>query len=231
MKTIERKTMTNNRFPRPELLLHPNIPKPLHGINPRTILGQKWWNAQRQLAYAEHDYHCWACGVHKTSAKYHRWLEAHEVYDIDYGTGRVEMKEVCALCHSCHQYIHDGRMQKLFEQGKLSFEKYIDILAHGERLVKDYLTEMAINYRGQTWKKPFEGSLPFQNTFPDVTVPGLPRPVQSQVDWQEWHLVVEGREYYTRFSDVQEWTDYYQWLHRNNLTDNFQIFARFQESK
>jgi hypothetical protein len=90
---------------------------------------------------------------------------------------------------------------------------------------------MAINYRGEEWKRPFEGTLPFQDTFPDVIVPGLPRPVQSQVDWQEWHLVVEGREYYTRFSDVREWSDYYQWLHRNNLTDNFQIFAQFKESK
>jgi hypothetical protein len=223
--------MANNRFPRPELLLHPNIPKPLHGINPRTILGQKWWNARRQLAYAEQDYHCWACGVHKTSAKYHQWLEAHEVYNIDYSTGRVEMEDICALCHSCHQYIHDGRMQKLLEQGKLSFEKYLDILAHGERIVKAYLRKVAVNYRGEAWKQPFEATMPFQDTFPNVSVPGLPRPVQSSAEWQEWHLVVEGQEYYTRFSDIQEWADYYQWLHRNNLTDNFQIFARFKESK
>lgn len=80
-------------------------------------------------------------------------------------------------------------------------------------------------------EKTLRGKPSLSKYFPDVIVPGLPRPVQSQVDWQEWHLVIEGREYYTRFSDVQEWTDYYQWLHRNNLTDNFQIFAQFKESK
>jgi hypothetical protein len=131
--------MDSNSFPRPELLLHPNIPEPLHGINPRTVLGQKWWDVRRQIAYATYNYRCWACGVEKSQAKYHHWLEAHEVYDIDYEAGRVQLTDVAALCHSCHQYIHDGRMQKLLEQGQLPFEKYIDILAHGERLVKSYL--------------------------------------------------------------------------------------------
>jgi hypothetical protein len=32
--------------------------------------------------------------------------------------------------------------------------------------------------------------------------------------------------YYSRYSDIQEWSDYYQWLHRNNLTDNFQTFTQ-----
>jgi hypothetical protein len=80
------------------------------------------------------------------------------------------------------------------EQGKLSFEKYLDILAHGERIVKKYLSEVAVNYRGQAWKQPFEGTFPFQDTFPDVIVPGLPRPVRSSAEWNEWHLVIEGRE-------------------------------------
>ncbi len=26
--------------------------------------------------------------------------------------------------------------------------------------------------------------------------------------------------YYSRYSDIQEWSDYYQWLHRNNLTED-----------
>ncbi|MDV3002453.1 MAG: hypothetical protein N5P05_004108 (plasmid) [Chroococcopsis gigantea SAG 12.99] len=223
--------MNSPNFPRPELLLHPNIPKPLHGVNPRTILGRKWWDEQRKIAYARYDDLCWACGIHKTEAKYHQWLEAHEVYKIDYSTGKVEMVEICALCHSCHQYIHDGRMQKLFNHGQFSFQKYIDILSRGEKIIKRYLTEVAINYKGEAWKKPLEETLPFQETFPDIIVPNVPEVVNSSPQWHEWYLLLEGQEYYSRFVDVKEWADYYQWLHRNNLPDNGNNLLKFKGGK
>lgn len=65
-----------NRYP--WLLLHPNIPKPLHGLAPRVIKGEKWFNQTKREAKAKLNQHCWACGVHKYDAKYHHWHALRE---------------------------------------------------------------------------------------------------------------------------------------------------------
>jgi hypothetical protein len=218
----------SNFLIRPELLLHPNIPKALHGINPRSILGKKWWDIVRQKAYAKYDYHCYACGVHKSEAKYHKWLEAHEVYDINYSTGKVEMTELVALCHSCHNYIHDFRLQQLVNCGKIDLKKYIAILNHGEQLIKPYLAKNAINYKGQDWKKPFQETLPFHHTFPHIIVPHLPEPTKDTVDWNDWYLALNSNKYYSRFTDYNEWQSYYQWLNNSNLKDTPENLALFK---
>jgi hypothetical protein len=101
---------------RPELLLLPNIPKPLHGIAPRTIMGQSWWDEQRHKAYASLDYHCAACGALKgnESLLFRGWLEAHEVYDIDYNHRVARFIEIVPLCVCCHMAIHTGRLTSLY---------------------------------------------------------------------------------------------------------------------
>ena len=220
-------TDITKKFPRPELLLHPNIPKPLHGTNPRTILGQKWWNKVRQIAYRQNDYHCWGCGIHKSLAKYHKWLEAHEVYDIDYATGKIELKEICALCHSCHNYIHDYRMQKMVLNGIVGCEKYVAILTHGERIINQYLS--SLNQKTVTWKQPFEETFPFQDVFPDWKIPNLPKPVPESANWSDWHLLLNGKKYYSRFRDYEEWQAYYQWLNDKGLKDSQDVFLSFKK--
>jgi hypothetical protein len=121
--------------PRPELLLHPNVPKPLHGMSPRELLGDAWWDTVRQEAYRKAGYRCQACGVGKLDAKYHKWLEAHETYIYDYRTGTATVDEIVALCHSCHNYIHSGRLRALFQAGKTTKAKYEDIRIHGDNLL------------------------------------------------------------------------------------------------
>jgi hypothetical protein len=108
----------------------------MHGLSPRTIKGQEWWDEQRQIAYAKTEYCCAACGVSKNEAKYHLWLEAHELYEIDYDSGRMLFVEIVALCHSCHNYIHSGRMKALVNKGEMTEEKRADILMHGDALIE-----------------------------------------------------------------------------------------------
>lgn len=94
-------------FHRVRLLAHEQIPKPMHGVNPRTVMGKEWWNEHRERAYAKNNYCCWACGDMPTR------LEAHEVYDILGSEGRMVFVEIVALCHDCHMTIHVGLTEKL----------------------------------------------------------------------------------------------------------------------
>ena len=123
--------------PRPELLLHPNIPKPLHGLSPRTIMGQEWWDKIRKEVYASTGFHCAACGVHQSAAQYKKWLEAHEFYDFDYEKGTATLKEIVPLCHFCHSYIHSGYLNVRYSKGEITRDIYQSILVHGRKLTKD----------------------------------------------------------------------------------------------
>lgn len=165
---------------RPEILLHPNIPKPMHGIAPRTILGQGWWDIERRKAYANAQYRCQACGIHKTEAKYHQWLEAHELYEFDYANGKMIFTEIVALCHSCHNYIHSGRMQSLVDGSDIEMTnvKMLDILRHGDKLVKEAKLKQ-------------------------------PEPPRKVAAWGKWRLVLFGKEYKGKFKNYADWRKTY----------------------
>lgn len=107
-------------FVRPKLLAHPHIPSALAGVNPRTIKGQAWWDVVRRKAYAENNHCCWACGAAAGENKDHPALEAHETYDTNYREALMVFKEVVALCHMCHSFIHSGRLAIMGALGKVS---------------------------------------------------------------------------------------------------------------
>lgn len=165
--------------PRPEVLCLPQIPKPLHGTNPRSILGAKWWTETRQKAYESTDYHCIACCVHKSCAQYRKWLEAHEVYDTDYLLGKLVYVETVPLCVACHQYIHIGRLQALLEQGRITQQRYVSIIQHGDRVLAQ---------AGLVKPKLYEGPM---------------------AEWADWRLVIDGKEYEPRFKTPLEWLEYH----------------------
>lgn len=162
----------------PEILCHPNIPKPLHGVAPRVIMGKEWWDENRQRAYKRAGYCCEACGIPKAEAKYHQWLEAHEYYTYDYQKGTVTFSHLVALCHACHNFIHNGRMQMLVQRGEMSQEKYDDIMEHGISVIKEHNLTQKYNNRHS---EPFRAA------------------------WKDIKLIFNGTEYGPSTKSFTEW--------------------------
>lgn len=129
---------------------------------------------------------CHACGVIGADALYSPSLEAHEMYDIDYTTGKMEFVEAVALCNACHNYIHNGRMQMLVQKGELDLEKFNAIMERGDDLLAkaniadDRLEKLAdLRDRGE------------------------------MCSWEDWHLVINGARYERRFDTMEDWMEYW----------------------
>lgn len=188
----------NNTF-KPEILTHPNIPKPLHGLSPREIKGKEWWDEARQLAYQKYNYHCAACGTHKSHAKGPKWLEAHEYYEYNYKLGIAKILSIEPLCHYCHNFIHSGRLSVIMDRkdGK-SREEVEDILSHG-------IEVLAMN-----------GLEMFYSTYQFAALLGLnlmgvdcAKAPRSSVKFGDWKLIFENITYPAKFKSLEEWKEYY----------------------
>ena len=183
----------------PKILTHPNIPKPLHGLSPRVLKGDDWWDETRQEAYASTDYRCIACGVHKENAKGPKWLEAHEYWDIDYIKGICSVSKIIPLCHYCHNFIHSGRLYAISGHQK-STKECVEILEHGFSILKENKLEA------------FYGTLQIARLLGAKTfgVKAYDFQVNPDLKWQDWQLVLDGKVYRSKFKDYQEWHDHYQ---------------------
>lgn len=183
---------------KPEILCHPHIPKPLHGLSPRTIMGQEWWDKERQRVYASIDYHCVACGVAKKEAKRHRWLEAHEYWKIDYTTGICEILSIEPLCHYCHNFIHSGRLLKIMGNEKFENE-VIDILEHGLQILSKSHLECFL----------FTLDLAESLGCNEFGVKAYRIESNPKLKWDDWKLIWQGKEYRSKFSSYREWEKFY----------------------
>lgn len=189
-RTLEKSKKDNppvNFVLRPEILLCPNVPKPLHRLAPRNILGSGWWNKTRQEAYASTNFHCVACGAQKYEVKgSKKWLEGHEVYDIKYADGIATYIETVPLCPFCHNYIHDGRMRALLQKGELHHAKYIAVIQHGNQVLERAgLQKMGHNARTEELAR--------------LTKSG------KIAKWQKWRLILFGKVYRTPYKHIGEW--------------------------
>lgn len=176
----------------PSLLIYPNIPKPMHGVCPREINGRAWWDKYRKEVYLSTDYHCKACGVHKYEAKGQKWMEAHEVYEIDYVKARMTFIKAVPLCNYCHSYIHDGRMESLIKLGKMSHSKYAAIIQHGDAILAEtHFYKPTPEERELMIREKIKGKEP---------------------KWGDWRLIFEGAEYPPIYESYAHWLKAMGWL-------------------
>ena len=183
---------------RPEILTQPNVPKPLHGLNPRTVLRKEWWDKARFAAQEKFNFKCAACGVAKSDAKEHQWLEGHEAWDINYNTGICEVTEIVPLCHYCHNFIHSGRLFSLIVC-PFTNQKAVNVLNHGFRILADN------NLKAFTKTVTVAGKL-------GVDTLGVtnyePPPVTAS--WSDFKMKLEGKLYDSLYADYDEWRKYYE---------------------
>jgi len=181
----------------PEILTMPNVPKPLHGLNPRSIKGEAWWEQERQRVYASTNYHCYACGVHKTEASKYKWLEAHEWYDIDYSTGKMTLKSIQPLCHYCHCFIHSGLLYKNIG------EKYTEAEAKG-------ILENGFWLLNLWGLKCFPNTLEIAKQLKcDTQGVKAYKLVDYNLKWSDYVLIFEGKKYKSKFRNFDEWAACY----------------------
>ncbi len=88
------------------------IPTSVWGYNLRSELSKSAWDYIRKDAYEKSNGKCTICGA------YRKRLEAHERWEFDISTKTQKLKDVIAVCHSCHSVIHIGRTQAIGEEDK-----------------------------------------------------------------------------------------------------------------
>lgn len=184
--------------PRPEILSMPNIPKPLHGLNPRTIMGREAWDVKRKEIYASTQYHCAACGVHKSEAKKHRWLESHELFEIDYEAAKAFLVEIVPLCHFCHAFIHSGLTRVRARKKQISAQDVRDILTHGCNVLRQGSSSIFIGTSQLCQLVNVDCS--------DIKCQSLPDHIGK---WSDWRMVWNGEEYKGKLHSFQAWKRYY----------------------
>jgi hypothetical protein len=161
---------------KPQLLGQANIPKPLHGINPRTIMGAAKWAKHRQVIIQNNPY-CKGCGATNCI------LDLHEDYKIDYNNCTMKIKDYVPLCKSCHSFIHSGLLRVFISNKTVSVEAAKNILTHGFAICR--VNNISVFIGTVELAKQLNISIDYIRSW-------TPKMKDS---WTDWKLIYEGKEY------------------------------------
>lgn len=194
------------------LIAMPNIPKPTHGLAPRTLLGATTWNRMRKYAYAQADDTCEICGAKPENLR-HR--HGHEVYSIDYEKGTVTFHRVFCICALCHLgCIHTGRAITLFKQDNPLYPKefLLEGAEHSFKIINEYNKDHPeadlrayvtyLDYlKCEELREPMEALIKKYDTKFYMEDP------KKMVEWEKWKLIIGKKEYPTPYQNEEEWEE------------------------
>lgn len=188
------------------IITMPNVPRPLHGMPPRKIMGQTEWNKMRKRCYYNAGYKCEACGAEPERGG----LDAHELYSINWIEGTSTFVRCVALCKKCHSFIHSGRLLTLHKQGNPLYSKdyVLSTVEHGFKNIYEHNLK-------------WDDNLMAYGTFLEyLKVPELAPTMlylikkynmkfysepKKIAEWGDWKLVWRGKEYPTPYANEGEW--------------------------
>lgn len=192
------------------LIAMPNIPKPLHGVAPRTVLGASTWNYMRKAAYFSADNTCEICGDKPENLR-HR--HGHEVYDIDYENGVAKFVRVFCICALDHlACIHTGRAITLFKQGNPLYPK--EFLLEGAekafKTISEYNkdnpdADLRAYVTFLEYLKVDELREPMEELIKKYDVKFYMEDPKKLAKWGDWKLIVGVNEYPTPYKDENDW--------------------------
>ena len=194
------------------LIAMPNIPKPLHGVAPRTVLGRTTWDYMRKSCYAQADNTCEICGE---KPDHLRRRHGHEVYKIDYEKGTAEFVRVFCVCSLDHlACIHTGRAITLYKQGNPLYPK--EFLLEGAEKAFKIIAEYNKDHPDADLRaygtfleylKQEELRGPMDELISKYNVKFYVEDKKKMASWKDWKLIIGDNEYPTPYADEKEWEE------------------------
>lgn len=187
----------------PLLLTMPNIPAPLHGLNPRSVMGDEEWDKQRFDCYGNAMWKCEIC-----QAPCER-MQAHELYTYNYISHTAIFNRLIAVCDKCHRAIHSGRLVTMTKEGDVSKEYFLDVAEHCFRLIHDYNETNGTNYRLYNaflcaTKNP-EVSEEVLGLIKKYNIKFYRTPRVKPREWKNWKLVWGTKILRSQYASAEEW--------------------------
>jgi hypothetical protein len=99
-------------------------PAPLHGVNPRLMMGDYDWDKVRKDTYAKSNNKCAICGDTGLNQGFPHAVEAHEIWDYDFKTCTQIFMGLVALCPICHKVIHWAQNEMALNSGTITREEF-----------------------------------------------------------------------------------------------------------